>query len=54
MRWCFDTSALIEPWVRRYPPDVFAPVWDHLVRLVDDGEVIAPSDVLLELGACRT
>lgn len=49
MRWCFDTSAFIEPWVRHYPPDVFPKVWDKLVELVDAKVIIAPADVLLEL-----
>jgi hypothetical protein len=50
MTWCFDTSALIEPWVRLYPPDVFAAVWEELLRLADAGDIVAPRDVLLELG----
>ncbi len=49
MKWCFDTSALIEPWVRLYPPDIFGPVWDKLADLVDAGIIAAPTDVLLEL-----
>lgn len=49
MRWCFDTSALIEPWVRRYPPDMFAPVWGKLRDLANGGIVCAPVDVRLEL-----
>lgn len=49
MKWCFDTSALIEPWVRLYPPDIFGPVWDKLAELVEGGIIGAPADVLLEL-----
>ena len=49
MRWCFDTSALIEPWVRLYPPDMFEPVWEKLSELIDAKEIVAPQDVLLEL-----
>lgn len=49
MRWCFDTSALIEPWVRLYPPDIFGPIWDLLAKLADHGEIVAPTDVRLEL-----
>jgi hypothetical protein len=49
VRWCFDTSALIEPWVRRYPVDVFPRLWEHLVALIEAGEIVAPSDVLLEI-----
>jgi len=49
LRWCFDTSALIEPWVRRYPPDLFGPVWAKLEELAKAGHIAAPSDVRLEL-----
>lgn len=49
MKWCFDTSALIEPWVRLYPPDIFGMVWEKLEELIAEGEIVAPHDVLLEL-----
>lgn len=49
MKWCFDTSALIEPWIRRYPPDIFGPVWETLAALADKGIICAPSDVRIEL-----
>ena len=49
MRWCFDTSALIEPWVRLYPQDIFGPVWVKLEELIEEGEIGAPQDVLIEL-----
>jgi hypothetical protein len=49
MKWCFDTSGLIEPWVRRYPPDVFGPVWTKLEELAKAGVIVAPADVRLEL-----
>lgn len=49
MKWCFDTSALIEPWVRLYPRDVLRPIWDKLELLAADGVIVAPQEVLLEL-----
>ena len=49
MTWCFDTSAFIEPWVRLYPPDMFAPVWDKVEALAEAKVITAPADVLLEL-----
>lgn len=49
MKYCLDTSALIEPWVRLYPPDIFPPVWKKLEELVDDGSVRAPVEVKREL-----
>lgn len=49
MKYCLDTSALIEPWVRTYPPDVFSPVWDKLAELAEAHVIAAPIDVRLEL-----
>lgn len=49
MKWCFDTSALIEPWVRLYPPDLFPAVWAKLGELAKSGVIVAPADVRLEL-----
>lgn len=49
MSWCIDTSALIEPWVRLYPPDVFQPVWDALAQMAQEGLIVAPVEVKLEL-----
>lgn len=49
MKYCLDTSALIEPWVRLYPPDIFPPVWKKLEELVGDGSVRAPVEVRREL-----
>jgi hypothetical protein len=45
VRWCFDTSALVEPWVRHYPPDLFPRVWEALEQLARDGAIRAPVDV---------
>ncbi|HKQ23148.1 MAG TPA: DUF4411 family protein [Burkholderiales bacterium] len=49
MKWCFDTSALVEPWVRHYPREMFEPVWDKLAELAADGTIRAPVDVRMEL-----
>lgn len=49
MKWCFDTSALVEPWVRLYPPEIFEPVWDKLEDLAESGSIRAPVEVRLEL-----
>lgn len=49
MKYCLDTSALIEPWVRLYPPDVFPPVWKKLEELVGNGSLRAPVEVRREL-----
>lgn len=47
--YCIDTSALIHAWVRVYPPDVLPPLWARLDELIEEGTVIAPMDVLMEL-----
>lgn len=49
MRYCFDTSALVEPWVRLYPRDVFRPIWEKLEDLAVTGIIRAPVDVRIEL-----
>jgi Domain of unknown function (DUF4411) len=49
LRYCFDTSALIEPWVRLYPPDLFHPIWEKLEDLSLTGVIRAPVDVRIEL-----
>ncbi|ELC7324553.1 DUF4411 family protein [Stenotrophomonas maltophilia] len=49
MSYSFDTSALIEPWTRRYPPDLFQPIWGWLENLVDQGHVAAIDEVRHEL-----
>jgi Domain of unknown function (DUF4411) len=49
MKYCLDTSALIEPWVRLYPPDVFPQLWKKLEELIGDGSLRAPVEVRREL-----
>lgn len=49
MRWCFDTSALVEPWVRHYPPDLFPRVWEALGDMAAGKVIGAPVDVRHEL-----
>jgi hypothetical protein len=47
-RYCIDTSALIDL-KNRYPQAVFPALWREMEELVDDGRLIAPSDVFEEL-----
>ncbi|MBS0578515.1 MAG: DUF4411 family protein [Proteobacteria bacterium] len=49
MKYSLDTSALIEPWVRLYPPDVFPQVWEALEGLIATGAVRASIEVRREL-----
>jgi len=44
-----DTSALIDLWVRYYPPDVFDTLWKHLDDLVRKGRLLAVDEVRREL-----
>ena len=47
----FDTSALIDAWVRKYPPDVpvFTPIWAHFEGMARAGDLLLPQEVLVEL-----
>lgn len=52
MRWgsyVADTSGLIGAWQRRYPPDVFPPLWDNLDALGRAGGLLVPEEVYREL-----
>ncbi len=46
--YCIDTSALIDLW-KHYPCDVFTGLWKNLERMVSEGDLIAPDEVLKEL-----
>ena len=48
--YVFDTSAFIAAWSETYPPDIFAPFWMKLDDLAQGGRLIAPREVLNELG----
>jgi hypothetical protein len=47
--YVIDTSALLDGWVRYYPPDVFPALWSQLEQMIKAGELRAPDEVLLEL-----
>lgn len=49
MKYCFDTSALLDGWVRWYPPDTFRTLWDNIEELVEERIIVAPEEVLAEL-----
>ncbi len=44
-----DTSALLDGWLRYYPPDVFPSVWAKLDELIEDKILVASEEVLFEL-----
>lgn len=47
--YCIDTNALIDLWRRAYPPDIFPSLWRDLEKLISDGSLISPREVLNEL-----
>ena len=49
MIYCLDTSAFVQPWHERYPIDVFAPYWNKVKEWTDDGRIIAPEEVMVEV-----
>ena len=47
--YCVDTSALLDGWVRYYPPDTFPGLWENIAAMADAGELISTDEVLIEL-----
>ncbi|MFH1219109.1 MAG: DUF4411 family protein [Candidatus Eisenbacteria bacterium] len=48
--YCIDTSAILDGWVRYYPPDVFPAFWDRIETMIRGGTLISSEEVLDELG----
>lgn len=49
MKYSIDTSAIIEGWHRKYPPDVFPKLWKNLDKLINEDEIRASEEVFYEL-----
>lgn len=51
MKYCFDASALIGLGERHYPErlKVFAPIWNHVYRCIESGDIISVDYVKIEL-----
>lgn len=47
--YSIDSGALIDAWVRKYPPDFLPSLWDAMHELADAGTIVSPEEVLLEL-----
>ena len=45
--YVIDTSALID--LKPYPHDIFKSLWQNIEALIGEGNLIAPSEVLVEL-----
>ena len=49
MKYSIDTSAILDAWVRGFPPDVVPGFWARFEELIDNGQLIATEEVLYEL-----
>ncbi len=49
MNHSIDTSAILHAWRRAYPPEVFPALWQRFDELIDQGQLIATEEVLVEL-----
>ena len=44
-----DTSALMDGWLRYYPPEHFPGLWERIDSLIDEGRLLASEEVLVEV-----
>lgn len=49
MIYSIDTSALLDGWIRYYPPDIFPGLWRRIEDLIGQGALRATEEVLEEL-----
>lgn len=49
MSYSIDTSALMDGWLRYYPPEVFERLWERMDELIDEGRLLAVDEVLREI-----
>jgi predicted nucleic acid-binding protein len=49
VKYCIDTSALIDAWVRWYPKEVFQTLWEKVEGLIEADRFISSEEVLQEL-----
>jgi len=49
LKYSIDTSAILDAWVRGFPPEVMPGLWKQLEELIDNGQLIATEEVLYEL-----
>jgi hypothetical protein len=49
MKYCIDSSGLLDGWRRHYPPDIVPDLPDLLHELVVQGRFLIPEDVAKEL-----
>lgn len=49
MKYCIDTSALMDAWVRWYPREMFPTLWEEVDALIEGARLISSEEVLQEL-----
>jgi hypothetical protein len=49
LQYSIDTSALLDAWIRWYPPDIFSKLWINVDELIASGNLFASEEVLVEL-----
>jgi hypothetical protein len=49
MKYCIDSSGLLDGWRRYYPPDILPDLPELLEALVVDGRLLIPEEVVREL-----
>ncbi len=49
MIYCLDSSAIIDGWIRHYPPEVFPSVEAQVETLVVSGRIVISDEVVREL-----
>ena len=49
MSFSLDTSAILDAWVRHYPPDVFPSIWERMKDAASAEKIFIIDEVLSEL-----
>jgi len=49
VKYCVDTSALLDAWRRWYPLEMFPTLWDKMDVLIEAGRLLSSEEVLQEL-----
>jgi len=49
LKYSIDTSALMDAWIRYYPPDIMPDLWDKFGEMIDDCNMIATEEVFVEI-----
>ena len=49
MIYSIDTSAILHGWHRAYPPAKFRSLWERLTELIQEKQLVATEEVLVEL-----